>query len=228
MTLVLGDLSHKYVEAFHDFLTYQSSGCQLTGYWQVVELIIVAALNILGQTTWLLHPSHLAIADNLSSWESILSLVPRHMLANLLVYSEFSVLLRDIWTCSRDSNEEHSRNILIISEVKAFPTLNSTIQPLTSSRNFSASDALPAATHWNVAFCPALTSSSPSLEKCGALSEERHMERETEVRRLHYLFAVYSVSPLHNSHEKVCSQAEMYWLYLSLFTLCSKWLCFNN
>lgn len=46
------------------------------------------------------------------------------------------------------------------------------MKPLTSSRNFSASDALPAATHWKEAFCPALTSSSPSLEKCGALSEE--------------------------------------------------------
>lgn len=42
--------------------------------------------------------------------------------------------------------------------------------PLTSRRNFSASDARPDATHWKVAFCPALTSSSPSREKWGALS----------------------------------------------------------
>lgn len=55
--------------------------------------------------------------------------------------------------------------------------INSTVKPLTSSRNFSASDALPAATHWKVAFCPALTSSSPSLEKCGALSKETDRER---------------------------------------------------
>lgn len=36
---------------------------------------------------------------------------------------------------------------------------------LTCMRNRSASAALPAATHWKVAFCPALTSTSPRREK---------------------------------------------------------------
>lgn len=47
---------------------------------------------------------------------------------------------------------------------------------LTSSKNFSASEALPAATHWKVAFCPALTSTSPKREKWGALSKIKHRE----------------------------------------------------
>lgn len=50
------------------------------------------------------------------------------------------------------------------------------VKPPTSSRNFSASDDLPAATHWKVAFWPAFISSSPSLEKCGALSKDRHRD----------------------------------------------------
>lgn len=71
-----------------------------------------------------------------------------------------------------------------------------TIKPLTSSRNFSASDALPAATHWKVAFCPALTSSSPSLEKCGALSKETDRQTQSEIKRLHYLSATHNASQL--------------------------------
>lgn len=36
---------------------------------------------------------------------------------------------------------------------------------LTSSRKGSVSETLPVATHWKEAFCPALTSTSPSREK---------------------------------------------------------------
>lgn len=36
---------------------------------------------------------------------------------------------------------------------------------LTSSRNGSVSETFPVATHWKEAFCPALTSTSPSREK---------------------------------------------------------------
>lgn len=62
---------------------------------------------------------------------------------------------------------------------------------LTSSRNLSASDARPAATHWKEAFWPALTSSSPSLEKCGALSKETEGGREESgaIKRFYYLFS---------------------------------------
>lgn len=67
---------------------------------------------------------------------------------------------------------------------------------LTSSRNLSASDARPAATHWKEAFCPALTSSSPSLEKCGALSKETEGGREKSgaIKRFYYLSATRNVS----------------------------------
>lgn len=43
---------------------------------------------------------------------------------------------------------------------------------LTSRRKGSLSETLPVATHWNEAFWPALTSTSPSREKWGTLSEE--------------------------------------------------------
>lgn len=36
---------------------------------------------------------------------------------------------------------------------------------LTSRRKGSLSETLPVATHWKEAFCPALTSTSPSREK---------------------------------------------------------------
>lgn len=67
---------------------------------------------------------------------------------------------------------------------------------LTSSRNLSASDARPAATHWKEAFCPALTSSSPSLEKCGALSKETEGGREKSgaIKRFYYLSATRIIS----------------------------------
>lgn len=53
--------------------------------------------------------------------------------------------------------------------------------PLTCIRKRSASAALPAATHWKVAFCPAFTSTSPRREKWGALAAEGHKGR---VRKL--------------------------------------------
>lgn len=43
-------------------------------------------------------------------------------------------------------------------------------RPLTCSRKRSASAARPAAMHWKEAFWPALTSTSPRREKCGAFA----------------------------------------------------------
>lgn len=42
--------------------------------------------------------------------------------------------------------------------------------PLTCRRKCSASAARPAAMHWKEAFWPALTSTSPRREKCGAFA----------------------------------------------------------
>lgn len=69
-----------------------------------------------------------------------------------------------------------------------------TIKPPTSSRNLSASDDLPAATHWKVAFWPAFISSSPSLEKCGALSKDTDTETTTW-----YQNATFFGIPRHNN-----------------------------
>lgn len=44
------------------------------------------------------------------------------------------------------------------------------LAPLTCRRKRSASAALPAAMHWKEAFWPALTSTSPRREKCGAFA----------------------------------------------------------
>lgn len=50
---------------------------------------------------------------------------------------------------------------------------------LTSRRKGSLSETLPVATHWNEAFCPALTSTSPSREKWGTLSEgSKHRDKQ--------------------------------------------------
>lgn len=57
---------------------------------------------------------------------------------------------------------------------------------LTSSRKGSASDTLPVAMHWNEAFCPAFTSTSPSREKWGTLSVEGGKHKtHTLIKALH-------------------------------------------
>lgn len=58
------------------------------------------------------------------------------------------------------------------------PCLRCLPPPLTCRRKRSASAALPAAMHWNEAFWPALTSTSPKREKWGAFAARIELRRE--------------------------------------------------
>lgn len=53
---------------------------------------------------------------------------------------------------------------------RSLPHPDKVLAPLTCRRKRSASAALPAAMHWKEAFWPALTSTSPRREKCGAFA----------------------------------------------------------
>lgn len=92
---------------------------------------------------------------------------------------------------------------------------------LTSSRNLSASAARPAATHWKEAFCPALTSSSPSLEKCGALSKETEggREKSAAIRGFYYLSATRNVSQSMSSSKGLFPVFVVFFKRLSLLAL---------
>ena len=63
-------------------------------------------------------------------------------------------------------------------------TLAKVPAPLTCRRKLSASAARPAAMHWKEAFWPALTSTSPRREKCGAFAAGIQPRSESGLRPL--------------------------------------------
>lgn len=89
-----------------------------------------------------------------------------------------------VWVLEKDGRPQHSARELELF-VRSWPRSPSPPAPtrhppppLTCRRKRSASAARPAAIHWKEAFWPALTSTSPRREKCGAFAAEMQPWRE--------------------------------------------------